>query len=52
MGKGHEKAIRGTYKITAQALWQVLLPQLLDHIQNKDQTLSKEIEEARYKLIT
>ncbi|MES9881882.1 MAG: hypothetical protein ABW185_13470, partial [Sedimenticola sp.] len=44
-GKGYEKSVRA-HKITAQALWEIVLPQFLEYLQIEGTDLKHDIEEA------
>ena len=43
--KNYEKGMR-VHKITFQAMWEILMPQLLQFLENHDSELRKEIEKA------
>lgn len=44
-GKGYEKAVRA-HKLTFQAIWQILLPQLLEYVSEEDGDLRNLIDAA------
>ena len=44
-GKNYEKSIRA-HKITSQAMWQILLPQFMEYLQQNNAELKHEIESA------
>ncbi len=45
IGKTYEKAVRA-HKITSQAMWQILLPQILEYLQQTDSQLRESIDNA------
>lgn len=44
-GKGYEKAVRA-YKLASQAIWQILLPQLLEYVSEEDGDLRNLVDAA------